>query len=236
VRGQVSAEYLVPVRNLGNAPLRVSLSGEDDEAMTRFAFDPPELTIPAGGEARAALTVSAARLRDVPEQRRALSVVVEGERQRTESQATFLQTPTITRKVPWWLILGLLGAALIVVSALTHWDGDVPALCGHGRDHACLSYETYVHDVHSQTTLNPPGVGGLNNVFDFVTSLGILALALALAVLVGLRGRNMTLVAGILAVILAIVMLATLGFAGGLALLLIGGVLAAVGGAIAPRK
>jgi hypothetical protein len=236
VRGQATAEYLVPVRNLGNSPLRVTLSGEDDEGMTRFIFDPPQLTIPAGGEARAALTVAAARLRDAPEQRRALSVVVEGPRQRTENHATFLQTPTITRKVPWWLIFGVAGALLIALSALTHWDRGVPALCGHGRDHTCLSYETYVHDVHSQTTLHPPDVGGLNNVFDFVTSLGILALALGLAVLVGLRARNMTLIAGILAVILAVVMLATLGFTGGLAVLLVGGVLAAVGGAIAPRK
>jgi hypothetical protein len=237
VRGQVSAEYLVPVRNLGNAPLHVALSGEDDEGMTRVAFDPPRLTIPAGGEARAALTVSAARLRDVPEQRRAVSVLVEGASQRTESHATFLQTPTITRKTPWWLILGLLGAALVLISAFAHWGHGDQALCLHGRADNCLSYSTYVNDAFSND-ISQAHVSGLEGVFDFGTSLGVLALVLGLAALVGLRGRSMTLVAGILSAVLAIVLLVTLKShaSAGIAVLLIGGLLAAVAGALAPRK
>jgi hypothetical protein len=237
VRAQATADYLVPIRNRGNAPLRVFLSGEDDEAMARFTFDPPQLTIPPGGEARATLTVDAARLRDAPEQRRSLNVLVEGGQQRTESHATFLQTPTITRKVPWWLILSLFGAAFLFIGAFAHWAHGDAALCLHGKADNCLSYTTYVNQAFSKD-LTPPDVGGVGGVFHFATSLGIFALLLSLAVLIGLRGRSLTLVAGILGVILAIVLLVTLKghSSGGLVLVLLGGILAAAGGAMAPRR
>lgn len=53
------ASYPVRVRNAGNAPLQIRLTGADAGAALWYKFDPFQLLVPPGGEAQAALTVRA---------------------------------------------------------------------------------------------------------------------------------------------------------------------------------
>ncbi len=62
-RGEGSAEFAIPVRNLGNATLALSLTGEDPDGEVRFDFSPGLLEVPTGGQSRATLRVSAPRPR-----------------------------------------------------------------------------------------------------------------------------------------------------------------------------
>jgi len=54
-RGGIDATYTVRLRNLGNADLTVSLEAEDAENGCTYTLTPARISLPAGGEANAAL-------------------------------------------------------------------------------------------------------------------------------------------------------------------------------------
>ncbi|HVL96874.1 MAG TPA: hypothetical protein VM266_13535 [Solirubrobacteraceae bacterium] len=235
VRAQRSAQLIVPVRNLGNAPLDVSFAGEDDEGVVAFDFRPVLATIPPGGQARSELSVRARRGVRGAERHRRLTIAVETDRQRVESHATFTQEPE--SPPPWRIILTLLAAVLLVWGSLIDWNRDgLDGFC-IGDTGGCLPYHQYLSDAFQVQGTAVDGLGGLQGLFDTVTSLGILGLLLALGTLIGIRSGTATWVSGFLAVLLAVILFVTLGdFRGeGLWLVLAGGVLAAVAGAMTGR-
>ena len=233
IRDRRSGRLAVPIRNLGNAPAQVRFDGEDDEGMVRFDFAPPSLTLPAGGEGHAELTVTArAPVRGDPRYRR-LTIGAQGTRDRAERQATFIQEPEVVRshRLAWRVALTLLAAFLILAGAFLKWDDKYRGICTSATD-VCLTYDRYLERVNiTVPALNPPAAA---NLVAAVTSLGILAVLLGLLVLLGARRGRLTWLAGFLAVILAIAMFATPGTAGvGVWFVLLGGIAAVAAGALA---
>jgi hypothetical protein len=234
LRDRRSGRLAVPVRNLGNAPTQVRFEGEDDEGALDFAFAPPLLTLPPGGEGHAQLTVTARRpVRGAPCHRR-LTIAAEGARERAERQATFIQEPEVVRshRFAWRVGLTLAAAFLLVAGAFLKWDDVDKGICT-SADSTCLSFDRYlaraniatVDSIHSNTAAN---------LVAAATSIGILAALFGVLVLLGARRGGLTWVAGFLAVLLAVAMFATIGAAGiGVWFVLLGGVAAVAAGALA---
>jgi hypothetical protein len=235
VRDRRSGRLAVPVRNLGNAPAWVHFEGEDDEGVLRMEFSPPSLTLGPGLEAQSALTVTASKpVRGSPVHRQ-LTIAAAGEHERAERQATFIQEPAPVRsyRVPWRIGLTLLGALLLFVGALLSWDdaGDA-GLCANGYG-ACLSFDEYLKQagIASPAQLHPETARRL---VAAVTSLGLVPVVLAVLTLVGARRGGLTWIAGCVAILFAIAMIATLhGAAIGVWVVLLGGVAAVAAGALA---
>jgi hypothetical protein len=235
VRDRRSGQLTVPVRNLGNAPLEVHFEGEDDEGALSFEFAPPSLSLPPGGEGHARLTVTArSDVRGSPVHRR-LTIAAEGARERAERPATFIQEPVVERshQSEWRIGLTLLSAFLLIVGALLKWDSDGDkGLCTNGASN-CLTFDVYL-DKAGIAQVDPLNPDNLQRLISAVTSVGILAVILGVLVLLGARKGGLTWFAGFLAVLLAIVMLATLGTGGiGVWFVLLGGACALGAGALA---
>jgi hypothetical protein len=191
VRATRSARYVLPVRNQGNTPLVLTPRGEDDEGQARFAFEPPRLEIPPGGEARFDVEVSAPRLRSGPERTRNLAVYLDGGQQPLAGTALFQQLPSVTRSrlTLWRVLLTLLAVGLLAIASFAHWTSAETGLCTDGPD-TCLRYDTYLENHLQQEVASPEDLGGFTRLFNFVTSLGILTLFAAGLILLGaLTGR-----------------------------------------------
>lgn len=227
--GTGSARFDVPVRNLGNAPLALTLRGEDADGEARFAFDPPRLEVPAGGETHATLTVSAPAPVSGAARERRLTVFAESSDQALSGTAVFVQRPRVTpgRRTAWRVLLGLLAVVLIASASFMRWNGDGDrGLCLHGQQ-SCLGLSTPVQKLDD--AVNAPDGGTVNGIASFVTSAGFATLLLALIVLLGLRRGAGAWFGGVIAVVGALVLLIVPHDHGpGVVFLLIGGVLAIV--------
>jgi hypothetical protein len=231
--------FVVPVRNLGNAPLAVRILAEDDEGGLGLRVDPPEVRLERGADGAATIDVTAPETVRGSERHHRLTVTVESERQSLKSTATFVQEPVPeprSRRGLWRLLATLLAAALLLAAAFADWtsEGD-DGLCLGGID-GCLSYDRYL-ELNQVVDVSPGHLDvpdGLQGLFDLATSLGVLAVLLALVALAGARSGALTWFAGVVAILLAIVVAVTLGDASGagLWLLALGGVLAIVAGAL----
>jgi hypothetical protein len=191
VRATRTARYVLPVRNRGNAPLVLIPRGEDDDGEVRFAFEPPRLEIPPGGEARSDVRATAPRLRSGPERTRNLTVHLEGGEQPLAGSAVFQQLPSVTRSrlTLWRVLLTLLAVALLVVASFAHWTDTETGLCTDGSE-TCLRYDTYLERHLQQDVANPGDLGDFTRLFNFGTSLGVLTLFAAALILLGvLTGR-----------------------------------------------
>ncbi len=232
-RGEGSAEFTIPVRNLGNSTLALSLTGEDPDGQVRFDFSPGLLEVPAGVESRATLRVSAPRSRAGAERR--LTILAEGEQETRSLSATFTQAPVITegRVRSWRWLLALAAALLIAAGSFMAWTSDgLNGICLQGSSD-CLRY-----DVFAERFLNvDPGsvdAGSLDRLFSFATSVGILTLLLAAIVLLGVRTGGAAWFGGIATILLLIVYMAITGESGpGVWVAMVGGVLAVVAGLLA---
>jgi hypothetical protein len=235
--GDGDAEFALPIRNLGNAPLGLELHGADADGEVRFAFSPPHIDVPAGADACAGVRVSARRPRNTPLERR-LTIEAVGEGERRVLTATFAQRPLLTpaRVRTWRWLVTLLAALLLAGGAFMDWTADgLNAICAAGAD-GCLRY-----DVFAQRFLDvDPGVpqtGTLDGLFSFATSIGIPVLALAVVVLLGIRTGAAAWFGGVVSVLLIAGYLIVAGDAGlGLWAALAGGVLAIVGGLLAASR
>jgi hypothetical protein len=235
IRDQRSGRLDVPVRNLGNAPVEVYFEGEDDEGALSFEFTPSVLMLDPGSEGHAQVTVSArSTVRGAAGHRR-LTIVAEGGRERVERQATFIQEPVVERshRFEWRVGLTLLSAFLLIVGSLLKWDSDGDkGLCTQGASN-CLTFDHYL-DKAGIATVDPLNPDHLVRLISAVTSIGILAVILGVLVLLGARKGGLTWFAGCLAILLAIVMFATLGAGGiGVWFVLLGGACAVAAGALA---
>ena len=232
-RGEGSAEYVIPVRNLGNAPLALAFTGEDPDGEVRFSFSPAMLEVAAGGESRATLRVSAPRPRGGGERR--LTILAEGDHETRSLAAAFVQEPVVTegRVRSWSWLLALIAALLLGVGSFMAWTGDgLDGLCVGGSGD-CLRY-----DVFAQRFLeSDPGTvdaGSLDGLFSFVTSVGILTLLLGVIVLFGIRTGAAAWFGGVVSILLLIVYLVVAGDSGaGVWVAMLGGVLAVAAGLLA---
>lgn len=234
VRDRRRGRLLVPVRNLGNAPAHVRFDGEDDEGIVHFGFAPPSLALGPGEERRVELTLTAAPVHG-PAVHRQLTIAAESGRERVERQATFVQEPVVTRshRLAWRVALTLLSALLLVAGALSAWDGDGDKGLCTSTGGGCLSWDHYLSQAGIASP-EPLDIGTAAGLVAAGTSLGILALVLAVLVLLGARGGGLTWFAGWLAALLAVALFVTLGTGGiGVWLVLLGGVAAIAAGALA---
>jgi hypothetical protein len=239
-RDRRAARFVVPVRNLGNAPLAVRVAAEDDEGRLGLRVDPPELRLDRGADGAATIDVTAPEDVRGAERHHRLTVTVESGRQRLQSTGAFIQEPAPEPRSRrgWWRVLAtVLAAALLLGAAFADWTsaGD-EGLCLGGAT-GCLSYDRYL-ELNQVVDVRPGHLDvpdGLQGLFDVATSLGVLALLLGLLALAGARSGTLTWLAGVLAVLLAIAVGVTLGdFSGaGVWMLLLGGILAIVAGALA---
>jgi hypothetical protein len=190
-RSQRTARFALPVRNRGNAPLVLTLRGEDDEGEVRFSFAPARLEIPPCGEARSAVEATAPTLRKGPERIRNLTVHLDGGDQPLSGSAVFVQEPSV-RQFPltlWRVLLTILAAALLVAASFAHWTSSETGLCTDGPD-TCLRYDTYLEGDLNTDVPAPGDLGDFTRLFNFGTSIGILTLlAAGLIVLGALTGR-----------------------------------------------
>jgi hypothetical protein len=242
VRDQRRARFEVPVRNLGNEDADLTFEGEDDEGQLRFEFDPPSVRLPPRGEAHAALTVTApATVADSARHRRLTIVAGDGDA-RVEQAVTFVQEPVApvvrrSSRSAYRVALTALAVACLVSGALLDWDAEGSAgICFNG-DSECLSYRAYIEHVFGSAPPAPGSddLGVFESLFFGVTSIGVLAVVLGFLILLGARTARFSWAAGILAIVLAIVMFATIGAGGiGVWLVLVGGA-AAIGASLLAR-
>jgi hypothetical protein len=232
--GTGSARFTVPVRNLGNARLALSLRGEDADGEARFDFDPPGLEVPAGGEAHATLTVSAPAPVSGAARERRLTVFADGPEQTLSGMAVFVQRPRVTpgRRAAWRVLLGLLAVLLIASASFMRWNGNGDrGLCLHGQD-SCLGLSTPVQKLDD--AVNAPSGGTVNGIASFVLSAGFATLLLALIVLLGLRRGAGAWFGGVITVVGAVILLIVPHDSGpGVVFALIGGILAIVAALLA---
>ena len=229
-RGEGSATFAIPVRNLGNATLVLTLNGEDPDDEVRFDFSPELLEVPAGAESRATLRVSAPRSRAGAERR--LTIGAQGEQDTRSLQATFAQAPRITegRVRSWRWLLALAAALLIAAGSFMSWTGDgLNGICVQGAGE-CLRYDAFA-ERFLELDAGSVDAGSLDRLFSFATSIGILTLLLAAIVLLGIRTGGAAWFGGIATILLLIVYLAIAGESGaGVWVAMLGGVLAVVAG------
>ena len=232
--GTREARYALPVRNLGNAPLTLSFSGEDPDDEVRFAFEPASLVVAPGEEGRAKLTVSAPTHRGAERERR-LTIHARGAEQVLSGGATFVQRPSVTtgHLVAWRVALGLLASLLFVIAAFLPWLDDLRGQCTSGTDDECLRYDVFLRELAGRENAGVHDLDAFTDVVNVVASAGTLAIVLAVLVLLGLRTGAFAWFAGFVGVVAMIVLLA-LGAAGaGVWLALLAGLLAIASGILA---
>ena len=231
--GERSGEFAIPVRNVGNATLAVSLTGEDPDGEVRFDFSPGLLEVRPGGESRATLRVSAPRPRSGVERR--LTILAEGDQETRSLAATFAQAPVITegRVRSWRWLLALTAALLIAAGSFMAWTSDgLNGICLQGTGD-CLRYDVFA-ERFLDLDAGSVDAGSLDRLFSFATSVGILTLLLAAIVLLGIRSGGAAWFGGIVSILLLIVYLAIAGESGpGVWAVMLGGVLAVAAGLLA---
>jgi hypothetical protein len=226
VRAGRSASLIATATNSANFPLELNLVGEDPERAVSFALQPSSLSVPPGGRSAARVRVSAPRPFTGTERHRNITVKAEGRDAAMSAAGTFIQEPRITRLrlLLLRIFLTIAGAALMIVGALGEWIS--------GQIGMTFTYDEYVLAAFD-TEVTPVG----DEVPQQFVSLGLVAVVLAAFVLLGVLGRTgkLTRIASGLALVLMAGVLGTLQFGGeagrgGLALVLVGAVVAFAGG------
>lgn len=206
-RGGRSAAFAVAVRNLGNAPVDVRVGAEDPEQRAVCSIQPEVATLEPGREGRVVVRVSGRRRFTGPLRERRVTITAEAGEDLQAHSAVFVQMPLLTpfRAALLRAALGLLAAGLLVLAALLPWSGDRIALCVAGPD--CLGYQAFAKAYLGGAEIPDAGdIGSLQAVFEVLTSFGAVILALAAAVLLGLRTGALTWRAGMIAILGTIVL------------------------------
>jgi hypothetical protein len=118
-----TANYVVALRNGGNAPTNYELSGEDDEMKMTYLFKQQALTLPPGREIRVPLTVKTSGHLLGQEQRRPFQIYgrIAGNNIPMHEAGEFVSKPYI----PGW-VLPAVAAVLVVALALAALTGLLP--------------------------------------------------------------------------------------------------------------
>jgi hypothetical protein len=238
--GDQEATYTLPVRNHGNAPLSLTFTGEDPDDEVRFTFEPEQLEVPAGGEAKATMRVTAPANPGTAPLERRLTVIAQGAEQSLSGSATFVQRAREVRErnlVPWRIGLGVGAALLFVLAAFSPWLDDFTGQCTSGADdEQCMRYDVFLRELADRPGFQNQDVEPVTSLVNVLASAGTGAIVLAVLVLLGLRTGGLAWFAGLVGVATAIVFLVLGAGGAGVWLLLLAGALAIASGVLATRQ
>ena len=235
-RGDRSASFSVPVRNLGNAALPLQFRAEDAEDEVSFSFDPPRLEIPPGGDDHATVTATARQPTTGTERERRLTVFVDAPGQTLSGNVSFVQRPRATagRLTLWRVLAALLASALLIASAFMDWtDTDLQGVCLEAAED-CLRYDVFAESFLGFSSVDFVSAGDLTRLASFATSAGLVTIVLGVLVLLGLLRGAFAWVAGVLGVIFTVVLMliSDAGVGPGLWVALLGSLLAILAGVL----
>ena len=203
----------------GAEPLQVALSGADEFGRAGLSFSPSHVAVPPGGVGRATLTVKHPKPTGGASASRRVRVTASAGPDAVHGEAVFTQEARSYRR--WWGIVAVVvGALLAVVGVLLATDD--PELAG-----AESAVRSVIEDAQSGSM---PGEDEIRLVVA-VVALGIVLLSAVIMLfgLAGTTGRSIR-VAAVLAALAAVAATVSTGVMGGIALVLVGAVLAFVGG------
>jgi hypothetical protein len=236
-RGDRSARFSVPVRNLGNAALPLQFRAEDAEDEVSFSFDAPRLEVPPGEEDHATVTATARQPTTGVERERRLTVFVDAPGQTLSGNVTFVQRPraTASRLTLWRVLAALLASALLIASAFMDWtDTALQGVCLHAAED-CLRYNVFAENFLGFSNVDFVKAGDLTRLASFATSAGLVTIVLGVIVLLGLLRGAFAWVAGVLGVIFTVVLMliSDAGVGPGLWVALLGSLLAILAAVLA---
>jgi hypothetical protein len=217
----------------GGTPVRVALSAYDPEKILHVTFSPATLDVPPGQERSATVTITAPGTPPGKEVTRPLTIVASDSRADTRVDGSVIQLASSRRGIARLVFTVLGGLAMILGTLLPFADGlDDKSAVQLTPLQIARQHGSDFFDQHS-------GAG-----FENVVSLGLLLILLAGLVLLGLTGSTgkMTRRAALLGILVvlasyigAVVAKDATGPGSGVVLVLVGCVLAYVGGLLARR-
>jgi len=182
VRGGDVGDFHATIRNRGNAPLNLTLTGQDAEDLCTVDFNPRTLQLPPGGEAQVWIRVTGKRPSRGADRQRALTFRAEGAHVPLSASATFIQTPRYTRgkMLLARIAFTLAGAAAMVLGSLLDWVRSIPGLR--------LGWRAYIDLAFSHPSKLPVALG--SGPASALRSVGLVALVLGVVAGLGLFTRK----------------------------------------------
>jgi len=222
-----SARVVVDNRR-GHSAARVRLRGNDPENVVSFGFEPPELSVGPGQVLATRVRMSTPRPPGGREVNRSVTIEVTDGRTSVTTGGAIIQS--IGDRRPWVrVVLTLLGAVAMIIGAM------LPLRAVSARSSFAVNADAVAGLFDSQVDL----VG-----LEQLVSFGLVIMVLAGLMAFGLTGRSgrLTRYAAVLAVLLTVALLVTIGVAGrdaapgaGAIVIGLGVVLGYVGGLLARR-
>ena len=212
--------FAVDVDNrYGVEHLQVHLSGADEFGRARLRFSPPDLTVPPGRQVRATLVVEHARPPGGSSASRRIQVYATSGNDTIQAEAVMTQQAASYQRL-WAILTTLAGVVLIVLGVIVYAVN--PSLDGAEADVRSLISDAMDGSTPDEAEIRT-GVA--------VTALGLVLLCAALITL-GMTSRTGRGVKGgsIFAALFGVAATVSLMVFGGLALVIIGAVVAFIGG------
>lgn len=227
-----------------STPQQVTISADDDEGAVRFSISPERLDVPAGRTATARIKMHAERPEAGDTCTRPLTVSAWNGEEAVETEGSFVQVSSEWRPIAR-AVLTLLGSAAMLLGTLLPWTSQ-PPLSGRRWNYSNVSsvfgipteqIDRWLIDANLLTATN------------LVFSAGAVTILFAVVALFGLTGRTgrLTRAAAVLGAMSVVAFLVVLNIVGGaldmapmrpsygFVLVLIGCVIAFVGGHLARR-
>lgn len=222
----------------GTRPQVVSLAADDDEGVVEFTVSPDRVEVPAGESALVRVTMRAARPDGGQEAVRHVRVTAWNGEDVSEAQGRFVQSSSDRRPMAR-AALTTLGSAAMVLGGFLPWTSQPR---GTGHQWSITNFDTFARIEDDQLT-DALDRAGVHDLVDTLVSGGSVVLLLGVVALFGLTGRTgrLTRVAAVLCLLFALAFLAALsvrsgvGVGGGAMVVLVGCVLAYVGGHLGRR-
>lgn len=223
----------------GTRPQHISLVAEDDEGAVRFTVSPEQVEVPAGQSVMARVTLRAPRPDSGREVSRPFTVTAWNGQEPVEARGTFVQSSSDRRPMTR-AALTTLGSASMVLGSFQAWTVRPQPFTGQDWSFALFDEAVRIPDDDLLRALQDAGVLGLTTT---VVSAGAIALLLGVIALFGLTGRTgrLTRVAALLCLVLVVLFLvavnvrAGVGLGVGAIVVLLGCVVAYIGGYLARR-
>jgi hypothetical protein len=203
----------------GAEPLQVVLSGADEFGRAGFRFSPAQVAVPPGQVGRASVVVEHQRPAGGTSASRRVQVSATAGADAVHGEAVFTQQARSYRRL-WAIVAVVVGAFLAVLGVLLY-RGE-PELSG-----VEAAVRSLIDDAQSEST---PDAGRIRLVVA-ILALGVVLLCSVVMLfgLIGTTGRSVR-IASVVAALAAVGATVSSGVMGGIALVLVGAVLAFVGG------
>jgi hypothetical protein len=208
----------------GALPLEVGLFGSDEFGTAGFRFSPAQLAVPPGQVGRASMVVEHPKPSGGTSASRRVRVSAKAGAGAVDGEAVFTQKANSYRR--WWAILAVLTGVLLVVLGVLRYADDLPT--SDVED----AVRALVDDAQSKSTPDDGQVG----LVGAVAALGVVLLCAVMMLfgLIGTTGKSIR-VASVLAALAAVGAMVASPVRTGFALILVGAVLAFVGGILLRR-